>query len=229
MENEEQTLSKEYFKTSYNKEDITDDPKFKKWKEVREKEGKKLVRCPICWGYEVFVEPTNHDCKCCGGVYCQYCLHPCVEDEVEHDHVRSCCNKFKRLMEIAMPPRNELDEYECSLLLKIALIFLFGNPIMFTARYFKFFKNNKIIDDNCVNSFFRYSNLFVNIITACGIFYITWFEIFFLIFIPSFIPFYFYIIIYNWEYIIDHLDIDQTVILEHTVKGRGYDMSVFDV
>ena len=116
MENEEQTLSIEFFKTSYNKEDITNLPAFKKWKEEREKEGKKIVRCPICWGYEVFEEPTNHNCQCCGRVYCQHCLKPCVEDEVEHDYERSCCNKFKSLVEISLPPRNELDEYECSLL-----------------------------------------------------------------------------------------------------------------
>ena len=103
------------------------------------------------------------------------------------------------------------------------MIFLFGNPPMFTKRYFKFFQKNKIIDNNCVHSFFKYTNLFVNIITACGIFYITWFEIFFLIFIPSLIPYYFYIIIYNWEYIIDNLDIDQVVIFELTVRGRGYE------
>ena len=225
MENEEQLLSIKFFKTSYNKEDITNLSAFKKWKVEREKEGKKIVRCPICWGYEVFEEPTNHDCQCCGGVYCQYCLHPCVEDEVEHEHDRSCWDKFCSLVEVSMPERNELDEYECSLLLKIALIFIFGNPAMFTHRYFKFFNKNKIIDNDCVHSLFKYSNLFVNVITSCGIFYITWFELFFLIFIPSFIPFYFYIIIYNWEYIIDHLDIDQIVIFELTVRGRGYEYS----
>ena len=41
MENEEKLLSVKYFKTSYNKEDITKLPEFKKWKEEREKEGKK--------------------------------------------------------------------------------------------------------------------------------------------------------------------------------------------
>ena len=223
MENEEQLLSIEYFKTSYNKEDITNLSSFKKWKSEREKEGKKIVRCPICWGYEIYKEPTNHNCKCCGGVYCQYCLHPCVENEVEHAHDKTCCDKCASVIEIGTPPRNELDEYECSVLLKIALIFIFGNPIFFTSRYYKFFNNNKIIDNDCAHSIFKFCNLFVNILTTCGIFYITWFEIFFFIFLPSFIPFYFYIIIYNWEYIIEHVDVDQVFILHLTVRGRGYE------
>ena len=223
MENEEKLLSVKYFKTSYNKEDITKLPEFKKWKEEREKEGKKIVRCPICWGYEVFVEPTNHYCQCCGKVYCKYCLHPCVADEVEHDHDKSCCDKFCDIVEVAIPSKNYLGEYECSELLKITLIFIFGNPIMFTGKYFKFFHTNKVIDNDCVNSFFKYCNLFVNIITTCGIFYFAWLALFLLIFIPSIIPFYYYIIIYNWEFVIKHLDVDQTPILELTVNGRGYE------
>ena len=222
MENEEQTLSKEYFKTSYNKEDITNHPEFKKWKEVREQEGKRIVRCPICWGYEVFVEPTNHDCRCCGGVYCQYCLHQCVEDEVEHEHDRSCCDKFRSLIESSTPPKDELRAFTCSDRFKYSLIFLFCNPFMFTKRYFNFFAENRIIDNQCVSCFFKYCNLFVNIFTTCSIFCITWFEIFFLLFLPSFIPFYFTIIIYNWEFVVNSIDIDETPILEWTVKGRGY-------
>ena len=60
MENEELDIyTKNYFKTSYNKEDISKLPLFKKWLSFQEKEGKKVVRCPICWGYEVFVHPSN--------------------------------------------------------------------------------------------------------------------------------------------------------------------------
>ena len=222
MENEEQTLSKEFFKTSYNKEDITNLPAFKKWKAQREKEGEKIVRCPICWGYEVFEEPTNHDCQCCGGVYCQYCLKPCVEDEVEHDHESSCCDKFKSIIESSTPPKDELKQFECCDLILYPLIFLFANPIMFTGRYYTFFSKNRIIDNNCVSCFFKYCNLFANILTACTIFYITWFELFFLLFLPSFIPFYFTIIVYNWEYVVNSIEIDETPILELTVRGRGY-------
>ena len=41
MENEEQLLSMNFFKTAFNKEDLTKNPAFKKWKEERENEGKK--------------------------------------------------------------------------------------------------------------------------------------------------------------------------------------------
>ena len=67
MENEDELLNKNYFKTSYNKEDVTKLESFKKWKAEREADGEKVVRCPICWGYEIFVEPTNHDCIMCKG------------------------------------------------------------------------------------------------------------------------------------------------------------------
>ena len=225
MENEEQVLSINYFKTSYNKEDITNLPAFKKWKSEREKEGKKIVRCPICWGYEIFVEPTNHDCKCCGGVYCQYCLHPCVEDEVEHDHERSCCDKFCSLIDLMIDEgKVEGDKPECSELLKVSLIFIFGNPFMFTSGYYKFFKSNKIIDNDYVHSLYKFCNLFVNLITACGIFYLTWVEFFLLIFLPSFIPCYFFFIFYNWKFTINNLEVDETPLLELTVRGRGYDL-----
>ena len=194
--------------------------------EVRKrKRRKKIVRCPICWGYEIFVEPTNHDCKCCGGVYCQYCLHPCVEDEVEHDHERSCCDKFCSLIDLMINEgKVEEDKPECSELLKVSLIFIFGNPFMFTSGYYKFFKNNKIIDNDCVHSLYKFCNLFVNLITACGIFYLTWVEFFLLIFLPSFIPCYFFFIFYNWKFTINNLEVDETPLLELTVRGRGYDL-----
>ena len=48
MENEEQLISKNYFKTSFNKEDVTKLPAFKQWKKDRENEGEKIVRCYIC-------------------------------------------------------------------------------------------------------------------------------------------------------------------------------------
>ena len=48
MENEDELLNKNYFKTSYNKEDVTKLESFKKWKAEREADGEKVVRCPIC-------------------------------------------------------------------------------------------------------------------------------------------------------------------------------------
>ena len=226
MENEEQLLSMDYFKTSYNKEDVTKLPAFKKWKAEREAERKKIVRCPICWGYEVFVEPTNHDCPMCEGVYCQYCLHPCVEDEVDHDHERGCCSKFCSLVNTMIEGgKDDGERPSCTKLLTIALIFIFGNPFMFTYRYFRFFQKNRIIDSDCAHGIFKYCNLFVNILTACSFLYISWFEFFLLLFIPSLIiPCYFFFIVYNWDFVIYDLDVDETPLLELTVRGRGFDL-----
>ena len=225
MENEEQLISKDYFKTSYNKEDITKLPAFKQWKKERENEGEKIVRCPICWGYEVFIEPTNHRCPMCNGLYCQYCLHPCVEDEVEHDHERTCCNKFCSLVELMIGEgKTGGRKPPCNKLLKVSLIFIFGNPFMFTYRYFKFFEKNKIINNDCVHGFFKYMNLFANILTCCSTLYLTYLEFFLLIFLPSIFPCYFYFIYFNWDFAIDELEVDETPLLEITVRGRGYDL-----
>ena len=98
METSDQLITSEYYKTSYEKEDVSNLPQFKKWKKERENEGQKIVKCPNCWGYEIFVEPTNHICKMCEKEYCQYCLQKCVEDEVQHDHERGCCSKFCSLV-----------------------------------------------------------------------------------------------------------------------------------
>ena len=54
-----QFFTRDYFKTSYNKEDVTRMPIFKKWLYIQEQEGKKVVRCPHCWGYELYLVPTN--------------------------------------------------------------------------------------------------------------------------------------------------------------------------
>ena len=225
MENEDELLNKNYFKTSYNKEDVTKLESFKKWKAEREADGEKVVRCPICWGYEIFVEPTNHDCIMCKGKYCQYCLHPCVEDEVEHDHESGCCDKFCSLVNLMINEgKSDGRKPPCSKLLKVSLIFIFGNPFMFTYRYYKFFCYNKIIDNDCVHGLFKYANLFVNILTACLTLYLAWLALFLTIFIPSVFPCYFYFIYYNWDFLIDELGIDETPLIELTLRGRGYDL-----
>ena len=89
MENETTSFfTKNYFRTSFNKEDVSNLPMFKKWLSLQEKEGKTVVRCPHCWGYEIFIIPSNHRCIMCRKLYCQKCLKPCVENEVIHDHER---------------------------------------------------------------------------------------------------------------------------------------------
>ena len=223
MEKEDNLISLDYYKTSYEKEDLTKYPAFQKWKSDREKEGKKVVRCPICWGYEIYEEPTNHICPMCNGTYCQYCLHPCVEGEVEHDHESTCCDKccslFNLMLEEAKPDGREAT---CLSMIKVTFIFLFGNPFMFTYRYFTFFQQNKIIDNNCVHNFFKYTNLLVNILTVCSTLYITSIEIFLLIFLPAFIPCYFYFIYFNWLFTIEEMEVDTMPLLELTVRGKGY-------
>ena len=90
---------------------------------------------------------------------------------------------------------------------------------MFTYRYYKFFCYNKIIDNDCVHRLFKYANLFVNILTACSTLYLTWLALFLTIFIPSVFPCYFYFIYYNWDFLID-----ETPLIELTLRGRGYDL-----
>ena len=225
MENESQNFTSTYYKTSFKKEDLTKLPTFLKWKEEREKEGKKIVRCPICYSYELFVEPTNHQCVICHKEYCQYCLKPCVEGEIEHDHENNCCSKFCSLIRL-MIEEGEPDGRDASFCdkLKVCLFFIFGNPLMLTARYYKFFGDNNIIDNDCVHSFFKYTNLFANFLTSCFIFYITWVEIFFLIFIPSIIPCYCNFIYFNWKFTIENLGVDELPLIELTVRGKGYYM-----
>ena len=49
MENDSDTLfSRDYFQTSFKKEDVSKLPLFKKWLALQENSGKKVVRCPHC-------------------------------------------------------------------------------------------------------------------------------------------------------------------------------------
>ena len=223
MENEEELIVKNYFKTSYKKEDVSKLPAFKKWKAEREREGNKIVRCPHCWGYEIFIAPTNHFCAMCNGKYCQYCLKPCVEDEYDHHHDRSCCQKFCYLMQQMIDFGCEIDcNMSCFDIFKISMIFIFGNPIMYTYKYYKFFNDNKIIENDCVHGFYKFMNLLVNILTVCSTLYITYLEFFLLLFVPSIIPCYLFFIVENWEIAIEGMDVGETPLLELTVRGKGY-------
>ena len=223
MENEDIFLTQEYFQSSYKKEDITTLPSFKKWIKIKEEQGKKIVKCPWCWGYEVFKEPTNHTCPMCKNIYCQKCLQKCVEDEVIHDHNRGCWSKFCGLINVMIDWGKDADATPLEYL-KASLIFIFGNHFLYTIKYFDFFKKNKLIDNNdCVHSFFTYMNLFTNII-YCIVFNIAFFEFFFFLFFPGiFIPCYFKFITYNWLVVLE-FEVDQSPITELTVRGRGYDM-----
>ena len=221
MENDEVILTQNYFKSSYKREDITQLPSYKEWIKAKNQQNKKVVKCPWCWGYEVFKEPTNHTCPMCNNIYCQKCLQKCVEDEVEHDHDRTCCSKFCGLVDIMIDWGKDADATPCEYL-KAALIFVFGNHVLYTIKYYDFFKKNKVIENDCVHSFFMYMNLLTNII-YCIVFNILFFEFFFLLFIPAIIPCYFKFITYNWLVVLE-FEVDQSPITELTVRGRGYSM-----
>ena len=220
MENEENFLKKDEFPAQFKRQDVTKIPSFKQWKQVKEKEGKKIVRCPICWGYEIFVEPTNHFCKNCGEEYCQKCLKICVEDEVQHDH-KGCCRKFCSLVDVIIDFGENTEWREPKEYFYTTLLFLFGTPSMFTVKYFQFFKENAIIDNFCVHLLFTILNLIANICYSI-IYTILYFEIFFIIFFPSIFWYkYFKIIIDNWMMVYEY-GVDECPITELTVCGRGY-------
>ena len=158
----------------------------------------------------------------CKKVYCQKCLNPCVEGEVQHDHERSCCSKFCGLIEIMIDWGKDANATPLEYL-SAALVFIFANHFMYTFKYYKFFKKNNIIDNAFVSCFFTYINLFTNII-YCLVFNIAFFEFFFLLFFPGFfIPCYFKFITYNWLVVFE-FGVDESPITELTVRGKGYSM-----
>ena len=220
MENDEALLNQEFYKSSFKKQDVKSLPSFKLWEEAKIKEGKKVVRCPCCYGYEIFIEPTNHICSMCQKTYCQGCLKPCVEDEVLHDHEKGCCSKLCELIEIMVDwgKRSSATPKEYII---TSLVFIFGNHVLYSIKYYQFFKKNKIIENDCVHSFFTYMNLIANIF-YCIVFSILYFEFFFILFFPGiFIKCYLKFIVVNWEIVLE-FGVDESPITELTVRGRGY-------
>ena len=222
MEDISVTYSRDCFKTSFDKEDLSKSPAFKEWLALQKKEGIKVVRCPHCWGYEKFVVPSNHKCTMCNRLYCQKCLKPCVQDEVRHDHERTCCSKLKGLIETMKDwGSGPADDMTCCLLFGTSLVFIFGNHVLYTIKYFKFFQKNKIIDSECTHNFFKYLNLFANI-CYCIINTVLFIEFFSLLFFPAiFIICYFRFLIYNWVIVLE-FEVDESPITELTVRGKGY-------
>ena len=221
MENDGTLLKKDYFGTSFRKQDVTNLPSFKKWYSVKKSENKKIVKCPICWSYEVFEIPSNHKCLNCSKEYCQKCLKIIVEGELRHNHQRSCCSKFHGLIEDIIDFGGGVDWKEPKLYVLTALLFLFGTPVMFTVKYFQYFGKHNVIENDCVHGFFRILNLFTNIIYSI-LFTFIYFGIFFIIFLPSiFYPYYFKIIMNNWMEVYE-FEVDEIPITELTVCGRGF-------
>ena len=52
-EDEIRILETNCYKTSFNKQDVSKMKSFIDWKKMKQREGKKIVKCPICWSYEV--------------------------------------------------------------------------------------------------------------------------------------------------------------------------------
>ena len=224
MESDDVLLSQDFFKTSFQRQDVTTLPSYKLWIEAKKNQGKKIVKCPWCWGYEVFIEPTNHRCPSCDNLYCQKCLQKCVEDEVRHDHNRGCWSKFCGLVDIMIDwGKSENEDITVWEYIYTSLIFVFGNHVLYTIKYYNFFKDNKLIDNDCVHSFFTFMNLLANIF-YCIAFNMIFFEFFFLLFFPAiFIKCYFKFIILNWLVVLE-FGVDESPITELTVRGRGYSM-----
>ena len=78
----------------------------------------------------------------CGNLYCQQCLQPCVQDEVIHDHKRTCWSKFQGLIDIMKDWGETADQgnnIPKSLLTKACFVFIFGNHVLYTKKFFDFF------------------------------------------------------------------------------------------
>ena len=225
MEVDDALLNQDFFQSSFNKQDITTLPSYKRWIEAKKNQGKKVVKCPWCWGYEVFVEPTNHTCPMCQKQYCQHCLLKCVENEVRHDHERTCCSKCRGIIGDIIfwgtDAQNAAQTTTKELIL-VSLVFVFGNHVLLTKKYFQFFCENYIVDNICVHTFFQYMNLFANIL-YCIVFNIIYFEFFFFLFFPGiFIKCYLKFIAINWLSCLK-FGLDELPITEITVRGKGCD------
>ena len=93
-EDEIRMLDKNCFKTSFNKQDVSNMKSFIEWKKMRQRDGNKIVRCPICWSYEINENIYIKKCENCHKNYCQRCNKIVYGD---HDHVfeeGTCCKEF---------------------------------------------------------------------------------------------------------------------------------------
>ena len=144
---------------------------FKQWKELQQKSGKNLARCPHCWSYEISNNQCKHKCEICGKYYCQKCLK-CFEYDSKHNHkpfYYYCCNEDEcsiycedcccEFCSFSCFYGNAFyKELNCFQIFRLSLLFLFGTPIFFTVKYLHFFRHNKITNNRRIHSFFTYIN-----------------------------------------------------------------------
>ena len=238
MENEEaeenNLLDLNLFKTSFKKQDVTKQLNYQKWDEARKKKGIKVVRCPICWSYEKNNNNYHHKCKVCKEVYCQKCLKILVNGR-RHDHPLDCCKYGCRdccvdccsgcwgeictLLGYIFGECSNTWNHDCYDYFLMILIFLFGLPIMFTIKYFRFFTEYRVIDSCCPHWFFTVLNLMANII-YCFLYSLFYFEISFILFAPTIIYFGNIKFIGNNMYYVYKYSISEMPLIEYTVRAR---------
>jgi len=224
-EDEIRILETNCYKTSFNKQDVSKMKSFIDWKKMKQREGKKIVKCPICWSYEVNENIYIKECENCQNEYCQRCKKIVYGD---HDHffeIGSCCRDFWCGF-ICSGLKMVFDDYKKDLSWKDYLfydfIFIFGNPLMFSLKYFSFFRENKVCNSLCVHRFFAFLNLITNIIYSCLYEFLS-IAISLVIFFPAFIYYpYAKFIGGNWYYVYD-FDAETCPFICFTVESRRID------
>ena len=205
-EDEIKMLNKNCFPTSFNKQDVSHLKEFIEWKNMQKRDGEKIVRCPICWSYEINKNIYNKQCDNCQNYYCQRCTKIVYDDHEHFFEIGKCCKGFWCEF-IYSGLEMVFDYYKKDLSWRDYLfydfIFLFGNPVMFSLKYFHFFKKNKVCESLNVHWFFTYLNLFTNII-YCFLYTFLSIALSLVIFFPAFIYYpYAKFVGGNWYYAYD--------------------------
>ena len=221
------------YKTEFKKQDVSSLESFNQWNDMQNKNGKKIVRCPNCWSYEVSENIYMRICGNCGESYCQKCLKY-LENDREHDHPLDCCDHGCKIccvkccedcVEGICDLKDSIFDYNkflnCNEILFFSLIFIFGTPIMLAKKYWNFFFHHQVIDSLCANLVFFVLNFLTNII-YCFLFYFFFTGISFVIICPGIIIFpYLIFIVGNWYYVYGY-EIDRCPIVELTVRTRSF-------
>ena len=229
---ENNLLDLNLFKSSFKKQDVTKLSNYQKWNEIRKKEGIKVVKCPICWSYEKDNKEYHHKCRGCKEEYCQKCSK-ILKNGRRHDHPLDCCkdgcmhccadccsgcwDDICTLMGYIFGECTNSWEHDCCEYFLMILIFLFGLPIMFTIKYFRFFLNNRVIDSFCPHWFFTSLNLLTNII-YCFLYSLYYFEISFILFSPTILYFGNIKFIGNNMHYVYNYSVSEMPIVKYTVR-----------
>jgi len=103
------------------------------WKIMKQREGKKVVRCPICLSYEINENIYRKECENCQNEYCQRCKKIVYDYHTHFFGIGSCCRDFWCDL-ICNGLRIVFESYKKNLSWKDYLfydfIFLFGNHVL---------------------------------------------------------------------------------------------------